>query len=76
MAHNHQEKNARHLEKNGAAKVVLENEVCGERIAEEILSVLSDKSNLQKMKEASAKIGITDACETIYNCIKELTKTK
>lgn len=72
VAHNHQEYNARYLEKNGAAKVVLESEVSGERITAEISSMLKNKSVLEKMQHASEKIGITNACETIYNCIKEI----
>lgn len=72
VAHNHQEYNARYLEKNGAAKVVLENETTGEKIANEINSILLDKAVLDKMKKDSEKIGIADACEKIYTCIKEL----
>ncbi len=76
VAHNHQEYNARYLEKNGAARVVLENEVSGQRIAEEISSILKNTEDLEKMRQNSKKIGIADACEKIYNCIKELTKAK
>ncbi len=72
VAHNHQEYNARYLEKNGAAKVVLESEVSGERICEEISSILKNKETLAKMQSDSKKIGIADACETIYNYIKEM----
>ena len=72
VAHNHQEYNARYLEKNGAAKVVLENEVSGKRISEEISSILKNKETLAKMQSDSKKIGIADACETIYNYIKEM----
>lgn len=72
VAHNHQEYNARYLEKNGAAKVVLENEVSGERISKEINSILKDSQALEKMKKSSESIGMKDACEKIYNCIKKL----
>ncbi len=72
VAHNHQEYNARYLEKNGAAKVVLENEVSGRRICEEISSILKNKETLAKMQSNSQKIGIADACKTIYNYIKEM----
>ena len=72
VAHNHQEYNARYLEKNGAAKVVLENEVSGKRISEEISSILKNKETLAKMQSDSKKIGIADACETIYNYVKEM----
>lgn len=72
VAHNHQEYNARYLEKNGAAKVVLENEVSGKTVADEILSILKNKAELETMQKNSKNIGIADACKTIYNCIKEI----
>ena len=72
VAHNHQEYNARYLEKNGAAKVVLENEVSGKRISDEIASILKNQESLEKMRASSKKIGIVDACETIYNNIKKI----
>jgi len=72
VAHNHQEHNARYLEKNGAAKVVLENEVNGKRISDEISSIIEDKEILAKMQSDSKKIGIADACDTIYKYIKEI----
>ena len=72
VAHNHQEYNARYLEKNGAAKVVLEKEVSGERLAKEISSILKDSVTLKKMQQCSKNIGISNGCETIYKCIKEI----
>ena len=72
VAHNHQEYNARYLEKNGAARVVLENEVSGIKLSEEVSSILKNKEVLAKMQSDSRKIGIANACETIYNYIKEM----
>jgi len=74
VAHNHQEYNARYLEKNGAARVVLESELSGERIASEVDDILGNVSVLANMQSCSEKIGITDACETIYACISEIIK--
>ena len=71
VAHNHQEYNARYLEKNGAARVVVEKEVSGERVLREIKEVLNPET-LSKMQKCSKSIGITDACETIYTCVKDL----
>ena len=72
VAHNHQEHNARYLEKNGAAKVVVEGELSGERLAMEINTVLGDTAKLKEMQKASKSIGICDACETIYKAVKNL----
>ncbi len=72
VAHNHQEYNARYLEKNGAAKVVLESELSGETLLEQINAVLKSKDVLLKMQKDSKKIGIADACSTIYSQIKKI----
>lgn len=72
VAHNHQEYNARYLEKNGAAKVIVESELSGDRLTDEINAVLHNPDELLKMQKSSKEIGIQDACETIYNCIKKL----
>lgn len=74
VAHNHQEYNARYLEKNGAARVILESELSGEKVISELNSILNEKALLKRMQVSSKQIGITDACETIFNCIKELIK--
>lgn len=72
VAHNHQEQNARYLERNGAAKVLTESELCGESLKKSIESVLGDGEILKKMRECSAKMGQRDACEKIYNIVKSL----
>ena len=74
VAHNHQEYNARYLEKNGAAKVIVEKDLSGDVLYDNICAVLSETDTLRKMKESSKAIGITDACETIYNCIRKIMK--
>ncbi len=72
VAHHHQEYNAKYLEDNGAAVVVTEEELCGEKLNAEIDSILNNKDKLRKMRECSKKIGIVDACETIYKEVKKL----
>lgn len=72
VAHNHQEQNARYLEKNGAARVLVEKELTGESLKSAIMDVLSDPESLAKMCENSQKLGQKDACEKIYKIIKTL----
>ncbi len=74
VAHNHQEYNARYLEKNGAARVLLEKDLNGESLREAIVSVIGDKAALDGMRRSSAEIGITDGAEAIYREIKKLSK--
>ena len=72
VAHNHQEQNARYLERNGAAKVLLESELSGESLKAAILDVLSDRESLLNMRDCSLSLGQRDACAKIYAIIKDL----
>lgn len=74
VAHNHQEQNARYLEKNGAAKVLLESDLSGKSLKESITDVLGDRESLLKMRDNSLKLGQRDACAKIYAIVKELVK--
>lgn len=74
VAHNHQEYNARYLEKNGAATVIMENELTGQVLLDKINEILKNEKTLSNMSSDSKKIGISDACDKIYVCIKNLIK--
>ncbi|MFA5523573.1 MAG: undecaprenyldiphospho-muramoylpentapeptide beta-N-acetylglucosaminyltransferase [Tissierellales bacterium] len=69
---NHQEYNARALEKKGASIVILEKDLNGELLNREIISLLSDKRKLSDMAIRSKRMGITNADERIINIVKEL----
>ena len=45
----------------------------GEALAKTILKILKNPEKLQEMESCSKKIGIADACETIYMQVKKLT---
>ncbi|MBR1968927.1 MAG: undecaprenyldiphospho-muramoylpentapeptide beta-N-acetylglucosaminyltransferase [Clostridia bacterium] len=74
VAHNHQEYNARYLEKKGASRVILENELTGEVLLKNIKEITGNEETLSAMQESSKKIGICDSCEKIYNCVLSLIK--
>lgn len=74
VAHNHQEQNARYLEKNGAAMVLTEANLNGKTLSETIQKALSDRKELKAMGEASRKLGITNACEKIYTLARSLAQ--
>jgi len=69
---NHQEYNARALEKNGAAVVILEKDLSEELLYNQIENLLKDRKQLRKMSENSKKSGITNATEKIYGIINKL----
>ncbi len=72
VAHNHQEKNARYLEKNGAAEVLTEQELSGKTLLKAVENALADEEKLVLMSKSAMKLGIKDACEKIYIIAKRL----
>ncbi len=72
VAYNHQETNARQLEQNGAALVLTEAELSGERLQEKIDLLLSDSKQLYTIGENAKKMGVRDACDQIYEIIEEI----
>ncbi|WP_027726132.1 undecaprenyldiphospho-muramoylpentapeptide beta-N-acetylglucosaminyltransferase [Tuberibacillus calidus] len=70
VTNNHQEKNARALEKSGAALVITEQELSGERLLSEIGRILTDEERLTAMKTAARKVGIPDAAERLYQVVQ------
>lgn len=70
VAHNHQEKNARVLEKAGAAKVLTEDVLTGASLKTAITSALLSPEGLKRMQEASRKLGKTEATRIIYEAVR------
>lgn len=62
---NHQEFNARAVEAAGAAKVILDKELTGENLLEEIEKLLISDEALQAMKQAAKSIGRPEAAAEI-----------
>ena len=71
---NHQEKNARVLEKHGAAVVVREADCDGDSLYETTKSLLSDPEKLKEMRFAARRLAVVDSPERIYAVIEELAK--
>ena len=69
---NHQEHNARSLEQAGAAKVILDKDLTGIALIEKIEDIFSTKGMLERMKEASLKMGRPDAEKRIIQIIKDI----
>ncbi|USG67560.1 undecaprenyldiphospho-muramoylpentapeptide beta-N-acetylglucosaminyltransferase [Brevibacillus ruminantium] len=74
VTNNHQEKNARGLEKQGAAVVLLENELNGERLFKALASILKDDERWAEMRESSRKLGMPQAATDIYQVMKKVAK--
>jgi UDP-N-acetylglucosamine--N-acetylmuramyl-(pentapeptide) pyrophosphoryl-undecaprenol N-acetylglucosamine transferase len=73
---NHQEFNARALEKEGAAIVLLDRQLSGALLCGKIEELLGDREKLSSMSSASKKIGRRSALEDIMVCVDELVKKR
>lgn len=74
--YDHQLKNARVLEAAGAAVVIPQGELTGERLASTITALLADPDRLQAMSERSRSLGHTDAAKVIVSECIELVEEK
>lgn len=72
VADNHQEKNARVLERYGAAVVITEAEATGKKIYDTACQLLQDPAKLQEMGAKARSLAKTDAVEQIYQGICQL----
>lgn len=71
-AENHQEKNARVLEKAGAVKVLLDKAVTADSLGDLILGLLGNREQLNNMAIASKSLGKADATQVIVDRIEQL----
>ena len=70
VAGNHQEKNARVLERRGAAEVVLEADCDGNSLYRQVRSLLEDEPRRTAMHRALGELAICDAAERIYDALR------
>lgn len=71
---NRQEDNARVLEKLGAAKVILNHELTGEKLATQINELINDEIKLQEMGKLATKIAPIRVEDRIYEEIEKVVK--
>lgn len=72
VANNHQEYNARALEKNGAAFVVREDELEGDKIKEYLKKLMNDKDFYEMMSKNSKMMGKIYATEEMAQIILKI----
>lgn len=71
---NHQEINARYLEENGAARMILESSLSGEELARLVETLLGDPDAISTMGDNAKKLGRPDASTMVADGILTLTK--
>ena len=73
---NHQEKNARALESQGAAIVLLEKDCTPQRLYSEISALVNDRARYDAMVKALYSVSVPDSAERLCGAMEELVKTK
>lgn len=71
-ADDHQRKNAEALEKGGAARMILQKDLSGERLAQEIVGLLDAPEEITRMEAASRKLARKDAAAATVDLIEGL----
>jgi len=69
---NHQEKNARALEAQGGAVVLLETECTGQRLMDEINGILQDPDRQSRMRAALLRMAVPDSAQRICDVLEDL----
>ena len=71
---NHQEKNARALEKTGGAEVILENDCTPQVLQQRLEEMLADEEKRRTMSMALRKMCVLDSAERVCDIIEQLAK--
>jgi UDP-N-acetylglucosamine--N-acetylmuramyl-(pentapeptide) pyrophosphoryl-undecaprenol N-acetylglucosamine transferase len=75
-ADDHQRKNAEALQAAGAARMILQRELNGERLADEIASLLAAPEKIDRMEVASRKLARRDAAKATVDLMAELIQNR
>ena len=73
-ADDHQRKNAEALEESGASKMILQQDLNGERLANEIRVLAQSPQELDRMETASRKLAHGDAAVAVVDLIEQLIR--
>jgi len=71
-ADDHQRKNAQALQTAGAARMILQSDLTGERLANEVISLVAAPERIDEMEAASRKLARRDAAAATVDLIEEL----
>lgn len=74
VTNNHQEKNALWLTESGAALMIRERELTGERLFAELKQLLERPQRLTEMAQAAKSLGRPDACRQLCRALADLAR--
>lgn len=72
VAENHQEKNARALERNGGCKVITDDEINGTILYNTVMRMLGDNEIMASMRNKASELGTKDAMKRIMGLFDEM----
>ena len=75
-ADDHQRKNAEALEAGGASRMILQQDLSGDRLVAEIEKLVQSPEELNRMEEASRKLAHGDAAAAAVDMIEELSNKR
>jgi UDP-N-acetylglucosamine--N-acetylmuramyl-(pentapeptide) pyrophosphoryl-undecaprenol N-acetylglucosamine transferase len=75
-ADDHQRKNAEALQSAGAARMILQSELSGGRLAQEIESLIAAPEEIDRMETASRKLARRDAAAATVDLMEELVESR
>ncbi|MGI8545545.1 MAG: undecaprenyldiphospho-muramoylpentapeptide beta-N-acetylglucosaminyltransferase [Aridibacter sp.] len=73
-ADDHQRKNAESLENNGAAKMILQKDLNGESLANEIKNFINSPEKITEMEKSAKKMAKKDAASVTVDLIEDIAK--
>jgi len=74
VTNNHQYKNAKELEDNGACRIIEEKDFSKDKVISEIDKIFDNKDAYLEMVENSKKLGITDSATRIYDEARKIIR--
>ncbi|WP_018756678.1 undecaprenyldiphospho-muramoylpentapeptide beta-N-acetylglucosaminyltransferase [Paenibacillus terrigena] len=74
VTNNHQEANARSLERANAAEVILEKDLDGERLFARVEIIMRDKIRFEQMSQGARSLGQPDSAEIIVRELQRLAQ--
>jgi UDP-N-acetylglucosamine--N-acetylmuramyl-(pentapeptide) pyrophosphoryl-undecaprenol N-acetylglucosamine transferase len=75
-ADDHQRKNAEALETAGAAKMILQKDLNGDRLASELIALLEAPEQITAMEAAARKLGRRDAAKATVDLMEKLVSSQ
>ncbi|HEY8186996.1 MAG TPA: undecaprenyldiphospho-muramoylpentapeptide beta-N-acetylglucosaminyltransferase, partial [Pyrinomonadaceae bacterium] len=75
-ADDHQRKNAEALEQAGAGRLILQEDLSGERLAQEIATLAREPERITEMEQAARKLARGDAAAAVVDLIEKMVGSR